>query len=143
MKEIIRGKIHENLMNINGIKKASGVLIKATETNRVLLLLRNDYPYAPNTWSMVSGTIETGESSLEGLKREVNEELSIDPNIITYRFMGSELLYNKISFTWYEGLTHKEFIPKLDEENLDYGWFDINNLPEPLYPGTLDKIKMI
>jgi len=40
-------------------------------------------------------------------------------------------------------LTHKEFIPKLDEENLDYGWFNINNLPNPLYPGTLDKIKML
>ena len=143
MKDFIRIKLYENIMNVNGIKKASGVLIKAIDTNRILLLLRDDYPIHQNTWSMVAGGIEIGESDLEGLKREVGEELSIDPNIITYRFKGSELLNGKTTFTWYEGLTPMEFIPKLDEENLDYGWFDINKLPEPLYPGTLDKIKMI
>lgn len=144
MKDFIRTKLYENIMNANGIHKAAGVLVKAMDTGRVLLLLRNDYPIQQNTWSMVAGGIEIGESDLEALKREVNEELSIDPNIITYRFKGNEYhLERKSSFSWYEGLTPKEFIPKLDDENLDYGWFNINKLPEPLYPGTLDKIKMI
>ena len=93
---------------------------------------------------MVAGGIEIGESDLEGLKREVSEELSIDPNIITYRFKGNEYhLERKSSFSWYEGLTPKEFIPKLDEENLEHGWFNISELPEPLYPGTLEKINKI
>lgn len=143
MKNYIKLKLSENLLNNKPMMNCAGVLIKSIDTGNILLLLRNDYPIE-NTWSMLAGKIEIGESDLEGLKREVNEELSINPDIIKYRFMAKELnLIKNVNFSWYVGLTDKEFIPKLDEENLDYGWFNINNLPNPLYPGTLDKIKML
>jgi hypothetical protein len=37
-------------------------------------------------------------------------------------------------------LTSKEFTPKLDHENLEWGWFDKKNLPSPLYRGMKEKI---
>ena len=123
---------------------SAGVLVKCIETDRILLLLRNDYGDEPNTWALVSGGIDTGENVLEGLKREVNEEMQIDPNIIQYKFVMKKHVKDKnMDFYYYEGFTKSEFIPKLDHENLDYGWFDKDNLPTPLYPGLSNELNKL
>lgn len=125
-------------------KVAAGVLVKCNETGRILLLLRNDVSYEPNTWGLVSGGIEPGEEILEGLKREVNEEMGISPEIISYKFISKKYYKSKnLEFHYYEGLTNSEFTPKLDHENLDYGWFNKGELPEPLYPNMIGKINRI
>ena len=87
MRELIKNKVRQMLMEEKGKRVAAGVLVKCTETGKVLLLLRNDYGDEPNTWALVSGGVDPGESILEGLKREVSEEMQIDPNIIEYKFM--------------------------------------------------------
>lgn len=121
---------------------AAGVLVKCNETGRILLLLRNDKGDEPNTWALVSGGIEPGEDVLEGLKREVSEEMQIDPNIISYKFIEKNYFTSKnLEFHYYEGLTNSEFIPTLDHENLDFLWCNENDLPSPLYPNLLSKIK--
>ena len=48
-----------------------------------------------------------------------------------------------IEFHYYEGLTYKEFIPKLNSENTDWGWFGNDDLPSPLYKGMKEKIENI
>ena len=40
-------------------------------------------------------------------------------------------------------LTKTEFIPKLDDENEDYGWFAEDDLPSPLYPKTKEKVEAL
>jgi hypothetical protein len=40
-------------------------------------------------------------------------------------------------------VTKNEFIPDLNEENEDYGWFDIDDLPKPLFPSTKEKIENV
>ena len=123
---------------------AAGVLVKCTTTGKVLLLLRNDVADEPNTWALVSGGVDPGEDILEGLKREVNEEMQIDPNIITYKFVEEFKVEEKnMNFYYYEGFTNSEFIPTLDHENLDWGWFDKEDLPTPLYPDIKSKIEVI
>jgi len=123
---------------------AAGALVKARDTGRVLLLLRTHFVYHPNTWGLVAGAIEEGETHLEGLKREVEEELQIDPDIIEYKFMFQEHDSNRnTDFYYYEGFTDSEFIPTLDEENLDYGWFEKDDTPTPLYPDIEPKIQNI
>ncbi len=131
---------------MEGTKKrvAAGVLVKCTSTNKVLLLLRNDFGDEPNTWALVSGGVDKGEDILEGLKREVSEEMQIDPNIISYKFIEHINVDEKnMDFYYYEGFTKSEFIPTLDHENLGWGWFDINELPSPLYPNIKSKIDKI
>ena len=122
-------------------KTAAGVLIKCVETNRILLLLRND---KNPIWSLVSGGINDNEEIIDGLKREIKEELSIDPNIIKMNFIKTyEYPEKKSKFHYFEGLTNKEFSPTLDHENLKYLWCDESNLPTPLYDGLDLKIKNI
>lgn len=144
MKDLIKNKLRYMLMENENKRIAAGVLVKCNSTGRILLLLRNDFGDEPNTWSLVSGGIEEGEDILDGLKREVNEEMQIDPNIISYKFIGKKCISSKnLVFHYYEGLTNSEFIPTLCEENLDWGWFDKGELPEPLFPNLKGKINRI
>lgn len=139
IKEVLRDKLSKQSNIIS-----SGVLIKCTTTNRILLLLRPKDAVNGGTWNLLSGGIENGETVLNGIKREVNEELSIDPNIIEYKYVGKEEEPEKnMLFHYYEGFTLSEFIPILDHENLDYGWFRKDNLPTPLFPNVEYKINKI
>lgn len=123
-------------------KIAAGVLIKCLPTKTVLLLLRSNLCKNPQTWSLISGEIENNEDIFDGLKREVSEEIGIDPNYIIYRYKDEENQKN-LDFHYYEGYVGKEFIPRINEEHLDYIWCDLDSLPTPLYPGVLEKIKNI
>lgn len=120
----------------------AGVLIKALDTDRVLLILRSDKCSEPHKWALVSGGINTKENTLVGLKREVSEELGIHPDIIDYKLHSIEM-EGDIEFFYYEGFTEHEFIPILNEEHDDFGWFTENNLPNPLYSKLGNKVKNI
>lgn len=121
------------------MKTFSGVLIEAKTTGSVLLLVRA-FPPHEGAWSLLAGGVEKGEDALEALKREVGEEISINPDIITYSFVRTELTHNGDMFHYYHGLAPEEFEVTLDDENLDYGWFDKDGLPEPLYPNLEYKV---
>jgi 8-oxo-dGTP pyrophosphatase MutT (NUDIX family) len=123
-------------------KKAAGVLVKCLPTNKVLLLLRSDICTYPKTWSLISGGIDGDEEIFDGLRREVGEEIGIDPNYIIYRYQNEES-QKDIDFYYYEGYVGKEFRPRINEEHLDYVWCDLDSLPTPLFPGLLEKIKNI
>ena len=52
---------------------------------KLLLILRDNNPNIsfPNTWNLPGGGIEEGESGIEAIKRELQEEISVIPkNII-------------------------------------------------------------
>jgi 8-oxo-dGTP pyrophosphatase MutT (NUDIX family) len=121
-------------------RKAAGVLIKCETTNRVLLLKRTD---EIPSWNLISGNIEKNESPYETLKREIMEEISINPSLIKFKDIGVETDIENLDFYYFEGLTYEEFIPKLNNEHSDFGWFSVDNLPTPLYNGLIKKIKAI
>ena len=119
--------------------KAAGVLIMAEDSKKVLLLKRG---WAPNkgNWSLLSGGMDEGEDKLECLKREIMEEIQIDADEkLDLTFIRTEEFSSHV-FHYYEGRVKNEFTPTLDEENEDYGWFSIDELPSPLYPHTKEKI---
>jgi 8-oxo-dGTP pyrophosphatase MutT (NUDIX family) len=139
MKSLIEQLLREELTKPD--KFAVGVLIKCTETGRVFLLLRND---KVPVWSVMSGGLDKGETQMECLKREMREELKVDPELVTYKYIHKE--YNEadnLEFYYYEGLTKKEFIPKLDHENLKGEWFAKDEIPSPLFKGMKEKIAQI
>lgn len=120
----------------------AGVLIVARSTSRVLLLLRNEHSTYPSTWSIVAGHVKKGEHMFDGLKREVKEEINIDPEIIDY-YLAKHEQGNDVEseFYYYIGFVDKEFECELNNENDNWGWFNKNNLPTPLFPHTATKIE--
>lgn len=56
--------------------------------NKILLFHRDDIPTIPypNCWQLPGGGVEEGETPLEGLKRELTEEVSFVPKNI--KFIG-------------------------------------------------------
>lgn len=123
-------------------KQAAGVMIKCTDTGKIFLALRSKDGDNGETWNIIAGGIEKSDDSvLDGLKREIGEELQINPDLIDYKFVKKEPVEGKnVDFHYYEGTVDKEFTPILDEENLDYIWCTQDSLPSPLYPNITKKI---
>ena len=140
-KRFIKEMLQKKLQEIVDKEIVAGILIKCSKTNNVLLLLRND---TTPVWALVSGGVNKNEDVVAAIKREIYEELFIKPNDIEIKFSGIEHLPIKNrEFHYYEGISEIEFKPILDHENLNWGWFNKNELPSPLYHGLLEKIQKI
>ena len=122
-------------------RKVAGALIKDEESGEVLLIKRND---KTPKWAMVTGEFDEGEDALDALEREMYEELFIRPGQVRLNYKGMEHLSAKnIDLYYYEGFVKGKFKPHLDEENLDFGWFSMDNLPSPLMNGTYARVNDI
>lgn len=132
-----------------------GLLIKCRSTGRILLVQRND---RNRYWSLLSGgQDETDTDDIHTIKREMQEELRMkDPDSVEIIKVGDEIVAGgKRLFKYYEGFVDEEFSVILDDENLNWGWFDPNGisringesnnfgLPGMLYPGLREKIQNI
>ena len=115
------------------MNKYGGVLLICEKTNNFLLLKRSKESSYPKTWSIVSGGIHKGEKPLEGIKRELEEETGINDKNIRYEFFEHQ---NQLIpyFDFYIGYCDEEYVCRLDNENIDCGWFNLENLPKPLFP---------
>jgi 8-oxo-dGTP pyrophosphatase MutT (NUDIX family) len=115
---------------------ASGVLFYSIATNRCLFLLR-DESSTRNTWGLVGGKIEADESIMDGLRREIVEEIGFEPAISKYipleTFTSSDL---KFMYYTYVAITDNEFIPLLNHEHSGYAWTSLEKCPRPLHPGV-------
>jgi len=114
------------------MKKSAGVLLICNSTGNFLLLKRGKSAFLPHTWSVVAGGMEEGETPLESIKRELKEETNIDPTPVKFQFFEHQ---NDIKlFDLFLGYCEEEYECKLDSENDDWGWFNMDNLPGPLFP---------
>jgi len=112
-------------------KVYGGVLLICGE--KFLLGQRGKDGSFPNCWSVFGGKIEEGESILEGIKRELYEETEIESDNIRY-IPFEEQWDMGYPYHFYLGYCNEEYECKLNEENQDWGWFDLNDLPKPLFP---------
>ena len=128
-------------MAINSIKSSCGALIYCSKTHRYLFLLREGGKY-PNTWGIVGGKIESGETVLDGLQREMREELGGEINhakIVPIEQYTS----NKNNFIYHTFLikVEEEFVPDLNHEHKGYCWVKLDDYPKPLHPGVYRTFK--
>ena len=122
---------------MNEYKKYAGVLLiydkDKTKPPTFLLLERSNKANYPKTWSVVAGGVEKSDVSTEmAAKRELKEETQIDPTPIKFKFFEHQ--DNLGYFDLYLGYCDEEYECKLDHENDNWGWFDMENLPSPLFP---------
>lgn len=128
-------------MATNNLNQSCGSLIYCTSTHRYLFLLRNNGKF-PDSWGLVGGKIEAGESILEGLMREIREELGgeiLGAKIIPIEQYTSD---NK-RFTYHTFLikVETEFVPELNNEHKGYCWVPLEAYPRPLHPGVFRSIR--
>ena len=117
--------------------RAGGVIISSLETKRICLLMRNKDVSHPLEWSFPGGKIGRNEKILQGISRELREELGFVPKhkkVIPIDVFKS--LDGNFQYYSFVVIVKEEFIPKLNSENLSWGWFDISALPKPLHSGA-------
>lgn len=112
-----------------------GALIYCKATKRYLFLLRKSSKFS-NTWGIVGGKVESGETIISGLEREIKEELGGEikgAKIIPLEKYTSE---NK-KFVYHTFLikVEEEFVPLLNNEHKGYCWTSIEDCPKPIHPG--------
>ena len=112
-----------------------GALVYAKSTNRYLFLLRNKTRHA-GAWGIVGGKIDPGETVIQGLVREIKEE--IGQNFVQKKFIPLETFTaDNRKFVYYTFLVSmdEEFVPVLNSEHRGYCWVELDDYPKPLHPG--------
>src|SRR3989344_6912817 len=120
----------------------AGVGVMLYRDGKILLGLRNSDPAkaqsslrGEGTWTMPGGTLEFGETIEEGARREVLEETGIILNAV--KVMGVNTDKNEhahyITIGAYSDNFTGEAELKEPEEIVRWEWFDVNNLPEPMF----------
>ena len=116
-----------------------GVMVKNPQ-NQVLLGLRLS-AYGQGTWSFPGGHLEFGETMAEAAIREAREETGLDTHNLELVSIADEMgaLDQEKHYVNVGFLAHTvNGEPKLMEpEKFDrWEWFDLDNLPQPLFEGT-------
>jgi 8-oxo-dGTP pyrophosphatase MutT (NUDIX family) len=112
-----------------------GALVYSKQTHRYLFLLRNHKRHAGH-WGLVGGRVESGESPIEALTREVVEEIGTIEysKIIPLEKFTNES--NRFEYHTYLIPVDDEFVPRLNDEHRGYAWTAIADHPKPLHPGV-------
>ena len=122
------------------MKKYGGVLLICGD--KFLLGQRSDKGSFPKCWSVFGGEIEEGETILDGIKRELFEETEIESDNI--RYIPFETQWDMgYPYDLYLGYCSEEYECKLNDENIDWGWFDLNDLPKPVFPTLFSSLTRI
>ena len=91
-------------------------------------------------WNVPKGHIQIGEEPLEGSVREFTEETQIVLNGIP----ELDSTYDKDNggkFYLYVLKGKTKFIPRINHEHIDWGYFDVNDLPSPIKDWIKDTVE--
>ena len=114
---------------------AVGVWFYSVSTHRYLYLMRDD-PKHPGTWGLPGGKLESGESIMDAIVRECQEELGSMPDYL--RLVPLEKFTTADSgfsyHTFFCSVTG-EFTPTLNEEHTGWAWINSGTWPRPMPPG--------
>lgn len=117
--------------------KAAGTLFIALTTGRILLNFRSEIVKSPKTWGFFGGKINQDEIVLEGLSREIREEIGFVPNYVkVFPLDIFNTVDQKFSYYTFAVLVKDEFMPFINNESGGWGWFNLDCLPKPLHTGT-------
>ncbi len=98
-----------------------------------------------NIWSMPGGTVEFGETCEKALLREIKEETNLDidkTELINYNdYIKKDKHWVALNF---KAKTKSKNIKNLEpNKNVNFHWFNFNNIPENISPFTKECLKLI
>jgi ADP-ribose pyrophosphatase YjhB (NUDIX family) len=91
-------------------------------------------------WHVPKGHIQIGENPLEGSVREFTEETQIVLNGIP-ELVNTYKKDNGGEFYLYVLKGRTKFIPRINHEHTDWGYFDVGDLPTPINKWTKETIE--
>jgi 8-oxo-dGTP pyrophosphatase MutT (NUDIX family) len=116
--------------------RAAGLLILSGQ--RVLLMLRSAEVMDPGTWGIPGGRVERGQTDWAAARKETCEELGSLPRVVlvaTHEARSGDFTYTTFVVRLSERAAAGWKIT-LDWENDSWGWFSLDDLPQPLHPGV-------
>lgn len=117
--------------------RASGAIFLSVHTGRVMMCLRSSLASHSEKWGFIGGKIENNENILQGLSRELIEEIGFVPTFLKVvpfdHFVSPD---NRFEYSSILIVTPNEFIPVLNYENSGYCWVEPGKWPKPLHPGA-------
>jgi 8-oxo-dGTP diphosphatase len=125
-------------------RRGAGLLIVRPKDEKILLVKRAADLRSPGHWGVPGGHMEPGETEAETALREGIEELGGLPLLEVHA--ATEPSWHApgpfFAFaTFLAVLAEEDWEPRLNLENVDWGWFDPGRLPSPLMPGTRKALK--
>lgn len=115
---------------------AAGALIFCAKTHRYLFLLRSGNSHA-GSWGIIGGKIQPSESVIDGLHREIREEINFDLShnkaIPVEKFTSDA---GNFCYHTYIIIVEDEFVPILNSEHRGYCWVPLQDYPRPMHPGV-------
>ena len=121
-----------SLNNQKQVKVGVGVIVIK---NGKTLLSKRMGGHSKGAWGSAGGHLEYGETPIQGVKREAKEELGIELSnlklISVINWLKEDAHYVDITFS--ADIASGE--PKILEPDKisEFGWFDLDNLPKPLF----------
>jgi len=123
-------------------RPGAGVGVMILKGNKVLLGKRHEDPEKASsllkgegTWTMPGGKLDFKETFEEGAKREVMEETGIELNDVKVICVNNDMVEDAHFVTI--GLFSDDFKGEArimePDEITEWQWFDLDNLPEPLF----------
>lgn len=109
--------------------QGAGCTIRAASTGRVLLLRRSPTCPPGGVWSIPAGGVDRGETAIFAALRELEEETGFCGDV-SILFHSQDRHFLNLACE-----VKSEFRVRLNWENDAAGWFDIDDLPDPLYRG--------
>ena len=115
----------------------AGILAIEKIEGKILLGRRGMKGNNPNTWAPFGGTFDNKDEIPRNTAiREFVEETKCSEKFLMEKMPFYICEDNHVKFYSYVGIFKFPFIPQLNSENLEFGWFDFEKLPENLHPGV-------
>ena len=111
-----------------------GAIIMCSKTNKSLFLLREGAKFA-GTWALPGGKVEAGESLMDALSRELDEEIGFACSSKIFPLEKYTSLTGNFCYHTFLIIVNDEFKPKLNHEHALFRWCSLDNVPRPLHPG--------
>ena len=114
----------------------AGILAIEKTEGKILLGRRSFKVEHPNCWSIFGGTFNKKDIIPKNTAiREFLEETKCKDKFFIQKTPFYICEDNHVKFYTHLGIFNSTFIPIINSEHLEFGWFEIDKMPDNLHPG--------